>query len=313
MPATGLAVPLGHGAPEGFTPPSLNPAGVRLERREVAPGVYALVSTKPPVDNSSFVVGERGVLVVDANINGAQARQIQEHVREVTDKPILFLALTNYHGDHTFGSYAFPAETLLVAQRQTAELMRHLEREKAFLLNCVGDDPSVYGDVQLRLPDIAFEEYLRLDLGGKVVELHHFGPASTPGDTILYEPESKTAWTGNVISGGTYSYPLFLEGRSEDWLTTMARAAARLDIETIIPGHGPLTTAHAFGRAMAYVNDLIEMVRKAIRDGKSLEEMVAEARVPPQYEPPPGEWSTVRVPGTFRWNAMLTYRELAGE
>ncbi len=78
--------------------------------QELSPGVYALLSDKPPVDKSGFVVGKRGVLVIDAHINGEMARKIQQAVRAVTDKPILYLVNTNFHGDHTFGNYAFPAE-----------------------------------------------------------------------------------------------------------------------------------------------------------------------------------------------------------
>ncbi len=61
-------------APEGWLPPPLNPTGVQLETRRLGPGVYALLSSRPPVDNAGFVVGERGVLVIDAHFNGAMAR-----------------------------------------------------------------------------------------------------------------------------------------------------------------------------------------------------------------------------------------------
>src|SRR6266481_4720615 len=113
-------------APHGFIAPPLNPTGVRLETKELAPGVYGLLSSKPPVDNSGFVVGEHSVLVVDAHINGVMAGMIQSAVRQVTNKPILYLVNTNYHGDHTFGNSAFPRETLIVAQQKTAEIMRDL-------------------------------------------------------------------------------------------------------------------------------------------------------------------------------------------
>ncbi len=116
--------------PEGFIPPPLNPAGVELQTKELAPGVYALLSGRPGVDNSGFVVGERGVLVIDAHINGTMARQIQAAVKSVTDKPILYLVNTNYHGDHTFGNYAFPTETLILAHWKTALRMRVFEHEK---------------------------------------------------------------------------------------------------------------------------------------------------------------------------------------
>ena len=118
------------------------------------------------MDNSGFVVGEHGVLVIDAHINGAMAGLIQTAVRQVTNKPILYVVNTNYHGDHTFGNYAFPQETLIVAQQKTAESMRDFEREKQFLLPTVDNDPTVFGDVRLRLPDLVFNEYLELDLGG---------------------------------------------------------------------------------------------------------------------------------------------------
>ena len=183
-------------APQGFIPPPLNPTGARLETTELAPGVYGLLSSKPPVDNSGFVVGEHGVLVIDAHINGAMARLIQTAVRQVTSKPILYVVNTNYHGDHTFGNYAFPQQTLIVAQQKTAERMRDFEREKQFLLPTVDNDPTVFGDVRLRLPDLVIDEYLELDLGGRAVELYHFGHGNTPGDTVVFVPEGPSRLGG---------------------------------------------------------------------------------------------------------------------
>src|ERR1700722_11785554 len=121
-------------APQGFIPPPINPTGTRLETKELAVGVYGLLSDRPPVDNSGFVVGEHGVLVIDAHINGTMAGLIQAAVRQVTNKPILYVVNTNYHGDHTFGNSAFPQETLIVAQQKTAAIMRDFEREKQLLL-----------------------------------------------------------------------------------------------------------------------------------------------------------------------------------
>ena len=107
------------GAPEGFIPPPLHPGDARLVTRPLGEGVYALLSGDVAVDNNGFVVGENGVLVIDAHINAEMAGQIQDAVRRVTDKPILYLVNTNYHGDHTFGNYAFPEATRVVAQRRT--------------------------------------------------------------------------------------------------------------------------------------------------------------------------------------------------
>src|SRR5712664_3690111 len=303
----------------GFIAPPLNPSGARLETKELAPGVYGLLSSKPPVDNSGFVVGEHGVLVIDAHINGAMAGLIQTAVRQVTNKPILYVVNTNYHGDHTFGNYAFPQETLIVAQQKTAEIMRGFEREKQLLLPTVGNDPTVFGDVRLRLPDLVLDEYLELDLGGRVVELHHFGHGNTPGDTVVFVPEARVAWTGNLIAGeGTI--PFLIEGGAGAYLETMAKFAHTLEVGTIVPGHGLLTSGAILGRYLPYLSELIESVRKAIRAGQNLDEAIAATPLGQQYtqdiagsDPPlVAQFAAFRA-GIHRWNVWRTYQGMKGD
>ena len=305
-------------APQGFVPPPLNPVGARLETKELARGVYGLLSSKPPVDNSGFVVGEHGVLVIDAHINGAMAGLIQTAVRQVTDKPILYVVNTNYHGDHTFGNSAFPQETLIVAQQKTAEIMRDFEREKQFLLPYVDNDRTVFSDVRLRLPDLVLNEYLELDLGGRVVELHHLGHGNTPGDTVVYVPEARVAWTGNLIVGEG-NIPFLIEGGAGAYLETIAKFAHTLEVGTIIPGHGLQTSGQSLSRYLSYLSELIEAVRKAIRAGQSLEEALAANPLGQKYtqdaagpnSPLVAQFAAFRN-GLHRWNVWRTYQGMKG-
>lgn len=301
--------------PPRFVPPALNPSGVQFESKQLAPGVYALVSSRVPVDNSGFVVGERGVLVIDAHINGAMARQIQAAVRQVTDKPLLYLVNTNGFGDHWFGNYAFPRETVVVAQQMSVELMRNFERMKQDLLPAVDNDPSVLADVRPRLPDAVFDRYLRLDLGGRVVELHHFGPGNTPGDTVVYLPAEKIAWTGNLILGeGTI--PILINGGAAQYLETVSRFAGTLQVDTIVPGHGLPTSGAIFGRYLRYLSDLIELARRAKRAGRSLEETLAGNPLGAEYLPasnsdsPQAPYARRFLPGVHSLNVLRTYGEL---
>ena len=271
------------------------------------------------MDNSGFVVGEHGVLVIDAHLNGAMAGQIQTAVRQVTNKPILYVVNTNYHGDHTFGNYAFPQETLIVAQQKTAESMRDFEREKQFLLPIVDNDPTVFGDVRLRLPDLVFDQYLELDLGGRVVELYHFGHGNTPGDTVVFMPEARIAWAGNLIVGEG-SIPFLIEGGAGAYLETMAKFTHTLEVGKIIPGHGLLTSGAILGRYLPYLSELIESVRKAIRAGHSLEEAIATTPLGQQYRqdvfgsdsPWAAKFAAFRA-GVHRWNVWQTYQGMNGD
>jgi len=306
-------------APQGFIPPPINPTGARLETKELARGVYGLLSSKPPVDNSGFVVGEHGVLVIDAHINGAMAGMIQAAVRQVTDKPILYVVNTNYHGDHTFGNYAFPQETLIVAQQKTSEIMRNFEQEKQFLLPYVDNDRTVYGDVRLRLPDLVLDEYLELDLGGRVVELYHFGHGNTPGDTVVYVPEARVAWTGNLIVGEG-NIPFLIEGGAGAYLETIAKFTHMLEVGTIVPGHGLLTSGAILSRYLAYLSELIESLRRAIRAGQSLDEAIVATPLGEKYiQDAAGSNSSLVAQftafraGLHRWNVWRTYQGMKGD
>ncbi len=301
--------------PAGWLPPPLDPAGVQLQTKQLGPGVYALLSNRPPVDNSGFVVGERGVLVIDAHINGTMAMQIQDAVRAVTDKPILYLVNTNAHGDHTFGNYAFPAETQIIAHRKTAAAMHHFEEEKAMLLATVNGDASVFDGVELRLPDVVFEKSMIIDLGGRVVELHHFGHGNTPGDTVVYVPEVKAAWTGNLVLGAA-SIPWAIEGGTQAYLKTLADMAARLDIETIIPGHVLTTNGDSLSRYLKYLSEHIAEVQAAIRAGKSLDQTLESLPLKEAYLPPADSPLAAARPlmqGFHLWNVKKTYLELSAQ
>ena len=301
--------------PRGWMPPPLNPAGVQLQTKKIGAGVYALLSNKPPVDNSGFIVGQERVLVIDAHINGTMARQIQAAVRKVTNKPIAYLVNTNAHGDHTFGNFAFPATTKIVAHRKTAEAMRHFDQEKALIQTAVGDDGSVLSGIQLRLPDVTYEDNMSIDLGGRVVELHHFGHGNTPGDTVVYEPLTKTAWTGNLILGAG-SIPWAIEGDTQAYLKTVSKLATRLDIKTIIPGHVLTTTDAEISKYLRYLGQHINAVKAAIRAGKTLAQTLESQPLDEAYLPPiesPLAAARPLMQGFHLWNVKKTYQELTAD
>lgn len=296
--------------PDDFAKFELDPTGCELSIEELGPGVYALMSSLYNVDNAGFVVGDDAVLVVDAHICVPMAEQILARVRAVTDKPIRYLVNANYHGDHTFGNCAFPADTLVIQQRETALRTPYIEDEKAFLLPCVGGNPATFAGVTYRAPDIVFDDRLTIDLGGQTVELYWFGPANTPGDTITYVPAARTAWTGNMTVG---AFALALESDAPTYLATLARFAQTLAPETLVSGHAPLADASIIGRYMMYFGDLTIAVKQAIADGLSLEEAEARAVLPAAFAPPPTHARPDIVAGRHRYNVRRTYLSLTGQ
>lgn len=296
--------------PDDFAKFELDPTGCELSIEELGPGVYALMSSLYNVDNAGFIVGDKGVLVIDAHINVAMGEQIQARVREVTDKPLLYLVNANYHGDHTFGNCTFPDETLIIQQRETALRTRWFEEEKAFLLPAMGDDPAILDGVSYRGPDIVFDDRLTLDLGGQLVELYWFGAANTPGDTITYAPAARAAWTGNMTVG---AFGLALESDAPTYLATLQKFARTIEPETLVSGHAPLCDATIIDRYILYFSELTEAVTAALGDGLSLEEAEDRVALFDAFAPPPDHPRPDIVAGRHRYNVRRTYLSLAGK
>lgn len=294
-----------------FTPDfpvwKLHPAGCRLAAKELAPGVFALISSIPGVDNAGFVVGEKGVLVIDAHISLPMARQIQERIREVTDKPLRFLVNSNYHGDHTFGNCAFPAETLVIQQRATAARTPYLAEEMAFMLPAVQGDAAVFDGVTYRPPDIVFDDCLRIDLGGRIVEIRWFGPANTPGDTITYVPEAKVAWTGNMTGG---SFGLALESDAPAFLGTLTRLIQTIEVETLIPGHAAPLGPSDLWLYMLYFSRLTNDMKRALNAGWTLEETLERIPMGKEFALPAADPRAPFMEGRHRYNVRRTYLSL---
>ena len=299
--------------PPGYRGPNLDPTGVRLRPRRLAEGVYALMAFPPPRDNSGVVIGEHGALVTDAGINPAMAHQIQQTVRRLTDRPILWLANTVYHGDHTFGNAAFPTTTRIIASRQTAASMTDLDAEKrARGQNLYGNLDAIADVTSWRRPDVVFDDHTEVDLGGRTVQLCHFGPGNSPGDTVVWVPEARAAWTGNML-GHRWVAPMLLEGGPAPYLDTLARFKTTLDVRTIVPGHGPLADARALDAWMAYLRELLEAVTRARRLGLSALATVETVPLPHGHGFPrrhPAARLNRLVLDLHRLNVLATYRDL---
>jgi hypothetical protein len=127
-------------------------------------------------------------------------------------------------------------------------------------------------------------------------------------------PEARVAWTGNLIVGEG-NIPFLIEGGAGAYLETIAKFTHTLEAWTIIPGHGLLTSGAILSRYLAYLSELIESVRKAIRAGQNLEEAIAATPLGQQYtQDAAGSDSSLVArfvafrAGFHRWNVWRTYQ-----
>ncbi|MFI5693859.1 MBL fold metallo-hydrolase [Kribbella sp. NPDC051586] len=268
--------------PEGYQGPNLSPVGLRLLPQELTPGVLALMANLPPKDNNGLIVGEHSALVVDAGITSEVSRQIQELATGRTDRPVRYLVNTTYHGDHTFGNAAFPPEVTVISSRANKANMTDLAFEKKIRAgNMYGDERLLDADQSWRLPDVVFESFAEIDLGGRIVQLWHFGPGNGPGDTIVYVPEARTAWTGNFLCAAGTAHML-LQGGPEPYIESLtAMRKALPDLETIVPGHGPMGDGpESIAWLIEYLRQLRADVTSLHDSGRTVEETIEQCPSP---------------------------------
>jgi glyoxylase-like metal-dependent hydrolase (beta-lactamase superfamily II) len=263
---------------------------VEYELVEVTDGVYAATQTNPvasPVNgNSVVIIGETGVVVVDAGVTPGYATDLIGKIRQLTERPVRYVVTTHWHDDHVFGNEgfrdAFPGvqfiahdstrmDFLNIAVPSIADSRATLERAvaqiDAMLESGIAPDSTM--DFEPVAPTLTFERDLTLHLGDRTVELHYLGRGNTRGDIVVYVPESKVLATGDLVVNPV---PFSLGSYLGDWIETLA-AVSEFDADFVITGHGPVQ--HDMEYVLS-VRGLLQAVMAQVKDaaerGLTLEE-----------------------------------------
>ena len=196
--------------------------------------------------NIGLVLGAGEVLVIDTRSTYGQAREIVEHVREVTRDPVTVVVDTHGHFDHAFGNAILRPATIWGQAGCVPFMERTGERRKAAI---AADEPALaeeLAEVVIDPPDRTFDREATIQVGGRDVALHFLGRGHTDHDAVITVPGTEVVWAGDLVEQG--NVPFFGDGYPLDWIDTSAALAGMVDPGrgVIVPGHGD----HA-GRAFA--------------------------------------------------------------
>lgn len=259
--------------------------------KEVAPNLYAYLQYDGSwgISNTGVLVGDDGLLVIDATLVASMAEAFIKEIRRVSDKPYRHLINTHSHGDHTGGNRLFEGaeiishricrdEMLIRDEMQIRErpssgptapnplAAMHTPRMQE-MFDLVAKDP----DRHVRMPTTTYEDKMVLHYGDTEVHLLYFGPAHTFGDTLVYFPASKLLFAGDVAF--FYSMPLAVSGKIGGWLNVIDRVKD-LDVEIIVPGHGPVGTKLELDDQREYFEFVMREARQCYDGGLSAEDAV---------------------------------------
>ncbi len=285
--------------------------------QEVGPNTYAYLQHDGSwgISNAGFLAGDDGLLVIDATMVAAMAEAFIQEIRRISFKPFRHLINTHSHPDHTGGNRLFTGAEIISHRICREEMagtwsrppagglpggpMSLMPRTPALerMFEMVANDP----DRHIPLPNVTYEDSLTLHYGETEVQLLYYGPAHTFGDTLVYFPQSKVLFAGDVAF--FYSMPL-VGGKVGGWLEVIDRIKD-LDVELIVPGHGPAGGEQELEDEREYFEFVMEQSRTYFDRGMTPEEAVNEIDLGPYAEWPESE--------RFIANVAVAYRELRGE
>jgi cyclase len=244
-------------------------------------GIYVYVG-KELNSNCGIVLTQEGVILIDSGHNPTDSRAILAAVKKLTSLPIRFLIDTEPHPDHTTGHFVFSPPAIVIAHEGATESMKNRERESPDRIQKLA---AVSPEMRAALegyrfvaPQIEYRQKTALNMGERTFELMYLKGVHSEADTAIWLPKERVLFSASAAVVNQYNIlrPIVT---IPDILAAL-KMMKGLNPEFVIPGHGTPGTVKIFEDTERYYDLLIDRVGKMEREGKSLDEIKKELRMP---------------------------------
>lgn len=243
---------------------------------KVKDNLYILTSSSPgnrdtfSGGNVAVFIADAGVTVVDTKLAG-WGQVMMERIKSITPKPVTTLINTHTHGDHTGNNELFGTAVDSVVQENTKANMAKMDAYK--------------GDKTQFLPKRTYKDKVVIGSGKDRVELYHFGPGHTNGDTIVAFPEHRIIHMGDLFP---WKDAPFIDrangGSGRAWPQTLQKALAGLPaFDQVITGHHPVLPKRDLEEFQRFTADLFSATQEAVKAGKTAEQAAASLNLGSKY------------------------------
>ncbi|AUW57805.1 hypothetical protein C1T17_06480 [Sphingobium sp. SCG-1] len=281
-PLTGVGLASAQTPPAGESPPMHDRIVEQLRKLANAPvnvvplrgGAYWVPSATGST-NGGFIIGDKGVIVIDAQMFKPTIDKMLAEIAKITPNPVTTIILTHSDPDHINGLPFWPRGVEVIS---TTETKAQIER---MLVN-----PKVNGELlptpEIRdyVPRLAITGKRRIVRNGVTIELLHIAPAHTDGDLVIYLPQQKIVYAGDLTPLGPYpGIHTFKGGSLAGWIATM-KAMLALDADTYIPGHNDILSKAELQRRLDATIARRAEIKAMIEKGMTLEQVKAALHDP---------------------------------
>lgn len=265
---------------------------------EIATDLY-LVENINNGGNVCFLVGKKGVLIVDAGYYPSGSRIVTGMIAQVTKRPVKYVVFTHCHSDHVAGVAGYPADVEIIAHENLALNLEKFvqepfekfrsEKEKFgedSLRLAYGDRYDDMNETVIRIPDIEFSDTYTIDLGNYNIDLAYQGACHTDDNITVLFREQKVMHTGDLVFNGRHPYLMAAYGADPYRWRDVVKELSGLDLEAVIPGHGAAGGTEILSAQADYFDKLIEAVKSNSNSEISSMELAVKisATIFPEYQ-----------------------------
>jgi cyclase len=255
----------------------------------IGPDLYAYISDNDGSANSTFLVGRKGILVVDTGVDATEGGKLLREIRKISQLPVLYVINTHYHPDHQGGNSVIGANATVISTDFT--------RERTLAL--MQSAPQLH----FQPADVTLQQKLTIHLEPYAAEVYFTGKAHTSGDALVYFAQQRAIAMGDLFMNR--SCPAMDQGSAENWIKALDQVLAR-PVDKAVPGHFELGTRAELQRFRDYLNDLFVQVSALYRSGVKEQDAVRQIHMEkysdfrqfPKYQ------------ATFADNAEVIYQQL---
>ncbi|NUP36921.1 MAG: MBL fold metallo-hydrolase [Streptomyces sp.] len=246
--------------------------------------------------NAGILTGDGATALIDTAATEHRTRLLRDAVAALTPHPPTVVVNTHHHGDHHFGNALFAPAATIVASARTREVMA----DKGTALRYVWP-ATPWGDLDLTLPTLTFEDRLTLHVGDLRVELVDLGTAHTVSDTVAWLPDRRVLFAGDVLLPGCT--PFTLMGSVSGTLAALDRLR-ELGPEVVVGGHGPVAGPEVLETTEAYLRMVQGLAARGLAASLSPYEAAVRADL--------GPFTGLRDPERLVANLHRAYAEASG-
>ncbi len=254
-------------------------AAKKISFTEIGRDLYAFTAEGDP--NTGVIIGDDGVMVVDAQATPVMAKQVIEKIRAVTDKPIKYVVLSHYHAVRVLGASGYGAEQVIASKMCRSMIhergQEDWDSEFARFPRLFQGSESIPG---LTWPTMTFSTKMTIYMGKRRVDLVHLGRAHTAGDIVAWVPDAAVMFSGDIVEYRSACY--CGDAHFNDWQNTLGNIAAYTP-DAIAPGRGDALVGTAIvGKAIQLTSDFVRSTyipaAKVAARGGSLKDAWAAVR-----------------------------------